>query len=85
MTGLYKTLPVVTRISGAKPGAITPASQLEINSMTTVKPRRRKEAFEGFVDWSDPSRVELRLVRINGDRAWQLPTNGLHRVSGAVK
>lgn len=75
-----KSFGIDTSIGGALPGQVTPASQLSMKRRAHVKPKRGKIEFEGFVDWRDPQRVEIRMVTLKQGKAYPLSINGRHRV-----
>ena len=74
------SLPSESLIKGAARGKITPASRLSL-SVKSKHRAVRVEKLEGFVDWMNPQRVEIRLIRVFGEKAIQLRyVNGEHFV-----
>ncbi len=82
-----KTMPEDLWISPTKPGVVTPVSSLTVTYTTTIKGRRtRKINCEGFVDRSDPDKIEIRMIQKASlyrpnDSGWvQAPYNGIFKL-----
>jgi len=71
-----------TVIRGGVPGAINPASRLTIFERSSIKavPFRSPPA-EGYVDWTKPEQVEVRVVLKEPPHPYKLAVNGYHRLT----
>ena len=79
--GLWDLTRNDTVIMGASPGTVTPSSVLTICERSCVKHVPfRFPVTEGFVDWTDPNRVEVRILIKEPQDSFQLATNGIHRI-----
>ena len=68
-------------IKGAVPGKVTPASDLKVRKrFTGIKPYDEYRKCVGYVDWTRPDRLTLRLAALGHRDRYYILEEGVHRL-----